>query len=704
MTFSFPIAPKLKLLLPIVWIACAATLQSSATERDEQPLPIDGTPASELHDAMVDDLKFLSSDELQGRSSIDATILDAADYIAARFQSLGLQTDLFDGTALQFLDISVGPQIGSGDANFFQTESRDAAAEARGNSRDWELARDFTPLAIGASEGETSGDLVFVGYGIRAPEHDYDDYEEVDPEGKIVIMLRKEPGAKDPASPFDGLENTRHAYFETKVATAIDAGAAAVLLVNDAASVENMVAEARKRRQGELSRIAKIRKRVLELPAEAVHAREKLNRQIARIEAMLEESDAESAAARGLLGIVEAGTQSKRGDERRAETSEDADATRPPIPVLSISRDLADHLLADELSSIEAAIDSDWQPRSRELAGKRGLLGVGLTPSTVRSPNVIGVLPGRGELADETIVIGAHFDHVGMGEFGSLAPGTVAVHNGADDNASGTAAMLRVAGDLVSKFSRAGGPTSHRRIVFIAFTGEERGLLGSKHYIKQPRFPLSSTVAMINMDMVGRLTDNDLTVYGTGSAAGFESMLNDLNREADFRLTQVSSGYGPSDHSSFYQAGVPVLFFFTGLHTDYHRPSDDFDKLNLIGMDRITDMVSQVSERLATVPERPVYAETEKNVQIRRQLTVSMGVTLSQQPGEVVLSSIAAAGPAEQGGLRSGDRLIRVGKKEIHEIGDVMDQLRRRSPGDVLSVSVRRDAEEHSFDVELESR
>lgn len=702
MTFHFTPA-SLVCLFALLASGLSTRQPIFAAERDDQSdLANVATSATDLHDAMVADLKFLTSEELQGRSSVDPSILQAAAYIAERFRGLGLQTALFDGSPLQFLDISVGPQIASGDTNFLAIES--SAEPSADNSMDLQnlrVGRDFSPLAIGASNQSVSGDVVWVGYGVRAPEYDYDDYAALDVQGKVVMMLRKEPGANNANSPFDGVENTRHAFFETKIATAIEQRAAAVLIVNDPASVENMIAAVKDRRQGELDRLSKIREQLLALPPDAVNAREKLNAQIARVEDMLNESDDSETAERGLLGIVEAGTQPQVGVERVERSDGSKPAPRPAIPVLSISRELANRLLSNRLLEIEAEIDSDWKPRSLDLAGTRVRLGVELTPSTVRSPNVIGVLPGRGALADETIVIGAHYDHVGMGEFGSLAPGTIAVHNGADDNASGTATMLRVAGNLARSLAGENEPPSHRRIVFIAFTGEERGLLGSKHYVEQPRFPISSTVAMINMDMVGRLNDNELTIYGTGTADSFEDLITEINENAKFRIVQVKSGYGPSDHSSFYEAGIPVLFFFTGLHSDYHRPSDDFNKLNLTGMDRITDTISQAAERLATVPERPVYAETDKEMQIRHQLTVSMGVTLSQEPDEVIIAETRDAGPAAIAGVQAGDRLRMVGDVSITRIADVMDQLRLRSPDDVLSVVVQRDTEEFTLEITL---
>ncbi|MFG0288839.1 MAG: M20/M25/M40 family metallo-hydrolase [Rhodopirellula sp. JB044] len=698
-------------------VVLAATAHS--VEPNEMSIPnasdssAEDASSADLQRRMIEDLKFLSDDELKGRSSIDPSIFRAADYLSERFAELGLQTKVFGNSPLQMVDISVGPELNSVDENYLELtvagkpvsstdlETTDANASATGV----QLERDFTPLAVGTRQGHAEADVVWVGYGIRAPEHRYDDYAGVDVRGKVVMMLRKEPGVNDPTSPFDGVENSRHAYFDTKITTAVDQGAAAVMIVNDPSSIERMIAQVGKRREAEEERLEKIQQRWLALPEDAVNSRKKLSDQIGRIEAMLGEMDGQvDAARRGLLAIGEAGLNPTPGDQEIVDSATGERTTRPAIPVLSISRELANRLMPRSLVDVEAEIDSDWQPRSFELNQVHARLGVSISPSKVPSPNVVAYLPGRGNLADETLVIGAHFDHVGMGEFGSLAPDTIAIHNGADDNASGTAALLRVAGELTENLAGPHPPTDHRRVVFIAFTGEERGLLGSKHYVKHPRFPISSTVAMINMDMVGRLYDNELTVYGSGTAPSFEPLIERVNQTTRFRIVTVPSGYGPSDHSSFYEAKIPVLFFFTGLHADYHRPSDDFDKLNLDGMERITDMISQVSERLATVPERPVYEKTEANVQIRRQLTVVMGVTLSQQPSEVVLSSILASGPAQESGLLAGDRVVKIGKARISTIEQFMNQLRRRSPGDRLPLTVRRGQTELTLDIKLRAR
>ncbi len=246
--------------------------------------------------------------------------------------------------------------------------------------------------------------------------------------------------------------------------------------------------------------------------------------------------------------------------------------------------------------------------------------------------------------------------------------------------------------------------TSHRRVVFVGFTGEERGLLGSLHYVRNPRFPIDSTVAMINLDMVGRLRDNELTVYGTGTAPSFDELVERANRETKFDLFKVPSGYGPSDHQSFCEVGVPVLFFFTGLHNDYHRPSDDFEKIEFGGMTRITDITSNSVFELATRGERPTYAVTGKSVQIRRQMTAFLGVTLSVRDDHVVITGLIPGGPAEVGGVQINDRLVSMADRPIAQTSDVLSLLRDRSPGEEVTIEVVRDGQQASIKTRLAAR
>ncbi|MGH7590143.1 MAG: M28 family peptidase, partial [Gemmatimonadales bacterium] len=208
--------------------------------------------------------------------------------------------------------------------------------------------------------------------------------------------------------------------------------------------------------------------------------------------------------------------------------------------------------------------------------------------------NVIGIVPGRDRrLQDQVIVVGAHYDHLWLGGFGALDPdSTGKVHNGADDNASGSAALIAIARHL----------TTHRparTVVFIAFSGEEEGLLGSDWYVKHPLYPLDHTVAMINLDMVGRLSDARLIVYGSATATEWPALLDSLNRTAGFDLKEHGDGYGPSDQSSFYARHLPVLYLFTDLHADYHRTTDDWQKINADGLARVADFAAAITTAVA---------------------------------------------------------------------------------------------------------
>lgn len=684
----------------VVGISVLVSTTSRATVADDlSGLEVAPQPLGD----MIEDLKFLTSDAMRGRSSVGQTINDAADYIAGRFREEGLTTDLIDGGPFQELEVPIGSRPGDPLQNFLTASLANQPVETL------TLNDSFSPLAVGIQSGSVTGNVVWVGYGIESDAPAYNDYAGVDVRGKIVVMLRKEPGMDNPRSPFGGDQNTRHAYFDTKIAKAIDRGAIGVLLVNDPGSVAKAVKEVQSRIDSEENRRVKLAATMAELPDAAVHSRQSLQTQLDGIDGIVAGLKEEMAiTAQGLLATAVAGTKSRRGTRRRAKGGGVLPAP-DPIPVASIPRSVADRWLAQtcgrRLAEVETAIDSTWSPQPCDLGDLKATLSVDMTDTSATTSNVLGVMEGRGDLANETLVIGAHYDHVGMGGYGSLAPGTVAVHNGADDNASGTATLLAVANGLMSSLS---AQPNHRRVLFIAFTAEERGLLGSKYYVQRPRFPISDTVAMINMDMVGRLNDNELTVYGTGSASVMDELLDTANSTGNnaqpFDLYRVESGYGPSDHSSFYAAGVPVLFFFTGLHNDYHRPSDDFDKLNFGGMIRITDMICQVSTSLATMSERPIYAKTGDKVTIRRQQTAFMGVSLSQRVGRVVLSDVVPDGPADSAGLLVDDEIISLADQPIERVGQIFDVLRSRSPGQTMRVIVQRNDQSRVISLKLGKR
>ncbi len=646
--------------------------------RAERPTPVDATGQQLAR--LRADIMYLAGEDLRGRSVADETIQLAAQFVADRMASIGLQTDSINGTPFQQVPISLGAEAGSAENNrvVFRLPKNEAGHAEAVVAK---LNDGMNPMSIGSTHGQITGPIAFVGYGITAPKLVYDDFAGINVRGATVIMIRKEPQADDPKSVFDGTQNTRHAFFQTKIKNAIDHGASAVIIVNDPASIDQNSRDQQNRIAAEIARKLSIEEQIESLPAEATNNRETLDGKIAGIDKMVASmTDELDQIRRGLLEIGDAGDRPSGDDE---------DAT---IPVLSVGRDVVDRLLTlsigKTLKQIETTIDQTLRPQSEMLSGVVATLAIELKPTSRESPNVIGVLPGRGPLAAQTVIVGAHYDHVGMGGVGSLAPGTVAVHNGADDNASGTSTMLAVAAQMVS---RLGDVDSHRRIVFIGFTGEERGLLGSQYYVRHPRFSLETTVAMVNLDMVGRLRDNELTVYGTGSGDLMDQIVEGANRETQFNLFKVPTGYGPSDHQSFYEVGIPVLFFFTGLHNDYHRPSDDFDKIDFGGMTRITDITSNSTFELAIRRERPQYAVTEKSVEIRRQMTAFLGVTLSDRGDQVAITGLTPGGPAEKGGIRVGDRLTTIAGKPIRKSTDVLQQLRDRSPGDEVKIEIIRD-------------
>ena len=633
------------------------------------------------------DIKFLASEELRGRSVTDETIEVAAGYLVERMQGIGLKTDLVGGKARQPFSVKLGSSVGD-------AEDNELTLSTDGENTDTKLVRlnhGLMPLALGSSKANVSGPVVFAGYGITAPRLEYDDYAGIDADGAIVIILRKEPQASDPESKFSGTQNTRHAFFATKIQNAIKHGAKAILLVNDPASVREAVQAVRERIDQEKSRKEKLAQQLQQLPEDANNVRKSIEQKIANANQMIKSlGDDLPNVQQGVLGVTDAGV--RPGNQQS-------------IPIVSVARDVISQALSDaagtELAELESAIDEAGSPSSVELKGVTATLKAELRPSVANTNNVLGLLPGKGKLADQTVVVGAHYDHVGLGGYGSLAPGTIAIHNGADDNASGTAAMLAIAGRMMDRLS---GVESHRRVLFMGFSAEERGLLGSQHYVKNPVFPLESTVAMVNLDMVGRLRDNELTIYGTGSAPTFDALVETANEPYEFDLFKVASGYGPSDHQSFYMAGVPVLFFFTGLHDNYHRPSDDFDKIEFGGLTRITDIVSDVTYELATLEQRPEYAETENRVRVRRQITAYMGVSLTNRDDSVVISGLVQGAPAERAGLKTGDTLKKLGNTSVKNSQQVLEVMRSRSPGQKIPATVERDGEAISVTLELVAR
>jgi hypothetical protein len=383
------------------------------------------------------------------------------------------------------------------------------------------------------------------------------------------------------------------------------------------------------------------------------------------------------------------------------------------LPFVMITRALADKLLAGagapSLAELEKAIDEDLTPKSRALKGWTVSAKVDIEHKGLETRNVVGVLEGSGPLAEETVVVGAHYDHLGHGGMfsGSLAFLSRDIHNGADDNASGTSMML----EMARRLARRPDPLP-RRVVFVAFSGEEKGLLGSQHYVENPLFPLKSTVAMVNFDMVGRLNDkNELTVYGTGTSPGFDALVDALGKSEGFTVKKIAEGLGPSDQQSFYLKDMPVLFVFTGTHPDYHRPSDDTERINFAGMSRIADLGELLLLDLVRRPSRPEFTRVAAKGHGpgdpgRRSVSAYVGTIpdYNEDIKGVKLNGVREGSPAEKGGLQKDDVIVGFGGKPVGTIYDYTDSLARYKPGDTVEVVVKRDGKEVKLKVTLGER
>ncbi|HUL71215.1 MAG TPA: M20/M25/M40 family metallo-hydrolase [Gemmatimonadales bacterium] len=314
--------------------------------------------------------------------------------------------------------------------------------------------------------------------------------------------------------------------------------------------------------------------------------------------------------------------------------------------------------------------------------------------------NVIGVLPGKDKaLQEEVVIVGAHYDHLGTSGWNVLDSDSARrIHNGADDNASGTAAVLAIAARLKKQRPAC-------TVVVIAFSGEEEGLLGSAWYVKHPLFPLSRTRAMINLDMVGRLRNDRLLIMGTETAKELNGLVDSVNGIAGFDLHKKGDGYGPSDQSSFYAAGIPVLYFFTDLHEDYHRASDDWEKINAQGLARVAEFAAQLTAAVANRTEPLTFVNLPAPVTASKHgepaPTPGTGAAylgtvpdMAENPGGVRLSGVRAGSPAEAAGLKPGDIITSIGGMAIPDLESMSEALRQHQPGDTVDIIALRDGAE----------
>ena len=326
----------------------------------------------------------------------------------------------------------------------------------------------------------------------------------------------------------------------------------------------------------------------------------------------------------------------------------------------------------------------------------RARLDVRLDLTLKPAYNIVGrIVAGAADKLAGTVLVGAHYDHLGMGGPNSLAPDAHEVHNGADDNASGTAALLEAARTLEGRRGELA-----RDVEFVAFSGEESGVLGSTHFVHEPPagFAVDSLVAMINMDMVGRMRGDKLSVLGGESAAEWQAIVPPACEREGILCTLGGDGYGPSDQTPFYAAGVPVLHLFTGTHADYHKPSDDTDKINAAGGAQVAALAADLAAAVASRPGRLTYVEVPPPPPDgdTRSFGASLGTIpdYAGPPGGakgVLLAGVRPGSPAEEAGIRRGDILVGLAGKEIGDIYDFVYVLRAAKPGQQATAVVVRD-------------
>lgn len=473
----------------VAWLICSVITASWAL----RPVGAD-VPEADLRR----DVRYLASDELEGRLTGSPGHWKAAQFIADRFRRLGL-TAVGDDGYYQRYDFPCGATMGPGS----RLQWGDAV---------WQDTPALTPISHGAA-GTARGEVVFAGYGIRALAAGYDSYSSANARGRVVLVLSGTPGTGGEAL---GLE--RYATPQAKVAAAGEAGAVGLILV-------------RTDRDGPSD---------TSLPFDTT--------------------------GRGGL-----------------------------IPAVALSRTAALGVLGPGWTAVFSEDSGALARHMGEVVGQ-GLLTADVREVRTATANVAGLLVGRDPgLMWEHIVVGAHYDHVGVGVDGQI-------RNGADDNASGTSGVLALAHEFVAKRER-----PRRSILFIAFSGEEVGLVGSRHYVHSPLLPIARTRAMINLDMIGRLRGDALMAFATDSGVGMAQLVEEAATARGLTVTFGGRAPAGSDHVPFVEAGVPSVFLFTGMHPEYHGASDDWNLLNYLGEARVLNMVADLAEELANCDSPPEW-------------------------------------------------------------------------------------------------
>ena len=554
-------------------------------------------------------IRYLSHESRSGRYPGTRGSKDVISYIIKQFKSYGIMPGS-KGSFVQPFDITTGIELG--EVNYAILNGDTLIAK-----------QDYIPLAF-SENSAISGSLVFAGYGFKIEQEDlqWNDYKNLDVNGKWVVIMRHSPERHNQHSKY-----APHSSLHKKMLVARDQGAAGVIFVSQ-----------------------------------------------------IEDEDLYPLTYN--RGYKNAG-----------------------IPVIHLSNKAADNLFKPfgwSRQSIQETMNRSLTSINFKLNNMKFFVSVELSLKKTRAANVIGTIKsGNRKYRDEYIVVGAHFDHLGIGGAGSGSRDTEtqSIHPGADDNASGVSGLLELAQKLSAQRSRL-----KRSVLFIGFDAEEKGLLGSKHFIKNPTVDIKKIITMVNMDMIGRMEDSSATVGGVGTSPVFKPLLDSLKGGRMFTLGMSNPGFGPSDHAAFYAEDIPVLFFFTGIHNDYHTPRDTWKNINLSGTKKLLDLVYDVAYHLLRTSSRPTFSEAgpKQRQMSNTTLKVTLGVMPSYVGTEIGLKIDAVSdpdGPAARAGIKKGDIIKAVNGKPIKDIYEYMERLGELRKGMTVPVLIERSKSEMTVSV-----
>jgi hypothetical protein len=407
---------------------------------------------------------------------------------------------------------------------------------------------------------------------------------------------------------------------------------------------------------------------------------------------------AERAVEHGAAAFILVNPPNYHQDDLLMPYSASSRAQTVGIPFLQVHQYVADAWLKKaglpDLKTLQGKIDDAGKPDSLELPGVRVSGNVAVDRKVHTVNNVLGVLPGHGPHADQYILIGAHYDHLGHGGQGSLAPGSHAIFPGADDNASGTAAMLKLADELSHR------PPPDRSIIFAGWVAEEEGLIGSEYFVTHPPIDLGKLVAVMNLDMVGRIRDQTLYTGGEGTAPSWQKILDEADKDSPLQLKSIGKGgMGPSDHMSFALKKIPVLFFFSGLHMDYHRPGDKAYKVNYLGEEEVVELAEHVAIAMEDMPKEQyvsTYDSAGMSLGGPGESKVMLGIVPDYSSADSSAKGVRITGtiddsPAAKARLKDGDIIVRYNGEQIDTLMQLADELAKGTPGQKITVGIIRD-------------